>query len=165
MGDLLARLARLASRPRRITTRVTRLHAWLLRVSRGRLRRSRLFAGGQPVLSLTTTGSRSGLPRSTVVAYFLDGDTIVISGANLGSERDPAWCSNLAANPCATVVVDGRRLEVAAHRATGEEARRLWARWVALMPLAESARKIAGRDIPVFRLEVQAPDSSPAAAS
>jgi deazaflavin-dependent oxidoreductase (nitroreductase family) len=153
VGELLARLARLAGRPRPITTRVTRLHAWLLRVSRGRLHRSRLLAAGQPVLSLTTTGSRSGLPRSTALAYFRDGRSFVVTASNLGNERDPAWCGNLEANPAATVIVAGRRHDVRARRATGEDARRLWARWVELQPLAESTRKIAGREIPVFRLE------------
>jgi deazaflavin-dependent oxidoreductase (nitroreductase family) len=152
-GKLLARLVRLVTRPRAITTRVTRIHAFLIRASGGRLRRSRAFALGQPVMSITTTGRRSGKPRSTTVTYFRDGDAIVTTAANLGSERDPAWALNLEANPEATVVIDGRRHEVTARRARGKERERLWARWLELQPPAESVQAIAGREIPVFVLE------------
>jgi deazaflavin-dependent oxidoreductase (nitroreductase family) len=135
-----------------VTTRVTRLHAWILRHARGRLRRSWLFALGQPVASLTTTGRHSGLPRSTVVAYFEDGDDLIVAAANLGNERDPDWSRNLEAHPTATVVAAGRRFEVRAHRAEGEDARLLWAAWLERQPSAESFGRIAGRPIPVFRL-------------
>jgi uncharacterized protein len=152
-GDRLARIVRLASRPRWLITRFTRQHAWLLRHSRGRLRRSRLFAAGQPVASLTTTGRRSGAPRSTAVAYFRDGNDFVITAANLGNERDPSWCHNLDANPSATLVVAGQRIAVTALRAEGEEADRLWARWLELQPAAGAFERISGRRIPVFRLQ------------
>jgi deazaflavin-dependent oxidoreductase (nitroreductase family) len=135
-----------------VTTRITRLHAWILRHTGGRLRRSRLFALGQPVASLTTTGRRSGLPRSTVVAYFEDGDDLIVAAANLGNERDPAWSRNLEGNPAATVVAAGRRFEVRAQRAEGEDARVLWGGWLERQPAAESFGRIAGRPIPVFRL-------------
>jgi deazaflavin-dependent oxidoreductase (nitroreductase family) len=152
-GARLAKLVRLASRPRWLTTRFTRQHAWILRHSRGRLRRSWLFAAGQPVASLTTTGQRTGLARSTAVAYFRDDDDFVVTAANLGNERDPSWCRNLEANPSATLVVAGQRITVKARRAEGEEADRLWARWLELQPAAAAFQRISGRRIPVFRLE------------
>jgi F420H(2)-dependent quinone reductase len=142
----------LITRPRGLVTRFTRLHAALLRVSRGRIRRSRLVAGGQPVLSLTTTGRRSGRQRSTIVAYLRDGGTYVVYASNLGSERDPAWCLNLDADPDAWVHVDGRRLRVTARRAGGEEAVRLWGAYAARLPAVEHFRAIAGRPIPIFVL-------------
>jgi F420H(2)-dependent quinone reductase len=149
---LLARFIRLFSRPRRITTRVTRLHAAILRASRGRIRRSWAFALGLPVMSITTTGRRTGKPRSTVVAYFEDGDALVTTAGNLGNERDPGWALNLEANPQAAVVVAGDRREVVARRARGEERERLWARWLQLQPPARAMAAIAGREIPVFVL-------------
>ena len=149
----LARLVRLFSRPRRITTRVTRLHAAILRLARGRIKRSFLFALGLPILSITTTGRRSGRPRSTAIAYFRDGDAIITTAVNLGNERDPAWALNLEANPEATVVVEGEPVAVRARRARGEERERLWARWLELQPLAARAAEIAGREITVFVLE------------
>ena len=150
---MLTRLARLFTRPRALTTRFTRLHAAILRLSRGRIRRSVVLAGGQPVLSLTTTGRRSGRTRSTTVAYLRDGDALVVTGVNLGNERDPSWCRNLEAQPEATVVVAGERRPVRARRARGEEAERLWRLWIERVPATESFRRISGREIPVFVLE------------
>jgi deazaflavin-dependent oxidoreductase (nitroreductase family) len=153
---LLARFIRLFGKPRAISTRISRLHAAILRASRGRIRRSWALALGQPVMSITTTGRKSGEPRSTAVAYFKDRDAVVITAANLGNERHPAWALNLQTNPRATIVVGGRRLAVRARRARGEERERLWARWVELQPAAKAAAAIAGREIPVFVLTAQA---------
>jgi deazaflavin-dependent oxidoreductase (nitroreductase family) len=153
LGTTVARLARLLTRPRPLFTRFTRLQAAVLRASRGRIRRSFLFAGGQPVLSLTTTGRRSGRLRSTTVAYMRDGDAYVVTAVALGSERDPAWVLNLTANPAAEIEVGGRRIPVIARRARGREEERLWRRWVERLPATESFREISGRQIPVMVLE------------
>jgi deazaflavin-dependent oxidoreductase (nitroreductase family) len=150
IGRPFARLARSPMLVRPVTTRITRFHAWLLRLSRGRLRRSWLFAAGQPVLSLTTTGRTSGLPRTTTVACFRCGDTLALAAMNLGSPRDPDWALNLQVRPDATIVVAARSIEVTARRAVGEEASRLWQRWVELQPSAELFRELAGREIPLF---------------
>jgi deazaflavin-dependent oxidoreductase (nitroreductase family) len=151
IGPLLVRLGRLPN-TLPTTSRVTRLHAWLLRGSRGRLRRSWVFAAGQPVLSLTTTGRKSGLPRSTAVACFVDGSDLVVAGMNLGVARDPAWALNLEARPEATIELRGERVPVLADRARGGEAERLWGRWVELQPSASAFRELAGREIPLFVL-------------
>jgi hypothetical protein len=57
---LLARIVRSFTRFRRLQPLVGRVHAFLLRHSGGRLHRSLLLAGGQPVLALTTTGRCPG---------------------------------------------------------------------------------------------------------
>src|SRR5207244_10080020 len=101
--NLLARTMRLTVRPRPFATRMTRLHAWILRHSKGRLRRSWLFALGRPVASLTTTGRRTGRARSTPVTWFSDGEDIVVTAMYLGMERDPDWSRNLEANPEAAI--------------------------------------------------------------
>ena len=71
------------------------MHAVILHRSGGRIRRSRVLAGGQPVLALTTTGRTSGAPRTTVVAYLQHADAYAVGALNLGSDRDPVWCLNL----------------------------------------------------------------------
>jgi deazaflavin-dependent oxidoreductase (nitroreductase family) len=152
VGPPLARAMRLPMRARRATTRVTRTHAWLLRLARGRLRRSWLFAAGQPVLSLTTTGRRSGQPRSTTVAYFIEGDSLCLAAMALGSSSNPAWALNLESDPSATIGVGGHTIDVTARRASGEEADRLWRRWVELQPSAAAMRELSGREIPLFVL-------------
>jgi deazaflavin-dependent oxidoreductase (nitroreductase family) len=148
-----ARLARGPMRFRNLATRVTRLHALLLRLSGGRLRRSWLFAAGQPVLSLTTVGRRSGLPRTTAVACFRFEGQLATAAMNLGGERDPAWALNLEADPRATVGLAGHSVEVVARRVTGAEGERAWERWLELQPSAQAFRALAGREIPLFVLQ------------
>ena len=150
VGPLLARLARAPNQFSPISTRITRFHSWLLRRSGGRLRRSWLFAAGQPVISLTTTGRKSGQPRSTAVAVFVDGDRLVSAGMNLGKRRHPAWALNLVANPEATIAIDGKTVDVVARRAEGEERERLWRRWVEVQPSSEAFEDLAGREVLLF---------------
>ena len=151
-----ARAVRLVTRPRAITTRVTRLHAALLRAGRGRIRRSLVLGGGQPVLSLETVGRRSGVRRRTVVAYLRDGAGWALFAMNLGSESDPAWSLNLEARQDAVIAVDGTTVPVTARRVRGAEGERLWGLYVRRLPAAERFRAIAGREIPVWLLEERA---------
>jgi deazaflavin-dependent oxidoreductase (nitroreductase family) len=150
--NLEARLMRLTVRPRPLATRVTRLHAWILRHASGRFRRSWLFAGGRPVAALTTTGRQTGQPRSTPVTWFYDRQDIITVAMYLGMERDPDWCLNLQANPQATIMIEGKPVEARATRTTGEDRSRLWARWLEIQPVSKRFEAIAHREIPVFRL-------------
>jgi deazaflavin-dependent oxidoreductase (nitroreductase family) len=152
IGSGLARLIRAPTRRRFLSTSVTRIHAAFLRLSRGRLRRSWIFAAGQPVLALTTTGRKTGLPRSTAVACFAHGSDLVLAAMNLGMTRNPGWALNLQAHPAATIDIDGKRIPVTARQATGTEAAELWRRWLELQPSARSFRELAGREIPLFVL-------------
>jgi deazaflavin-dependent oxidoreductase (nitroreductase family) len=99
-----------------------RLQAMIFRVTRGRV--GGRFGRG-PVLVLRTTGRRSGKIRETTVLYERDGDHYVVIGSNAGSERAPAWSLNLLANPEAEILVGGRRMQVRASNASGEERTRL----------------------------------------
>lgn len=150
---VFARLLRSLTRFRRIQPQVGRLHAVLLRASGGRLRRSRLLAGGQPVLALSTTGRRSGQQRTTTVAYLPYAGAYAVSAANLGSDRDPGWCLNLKADPAAVIDVAGQRLPVRARQAQGEEAEALWSRIIERLPPSGHFRQLARREIPVFVLD------------
>jgi deazaflavin-dependent oxidoreductase (nitroreductase family) len=149
---MLARLLRSLTRLR-IQPQIGRVHALLLRCARGRLRRSRILAGGQPVLALTTVGRRSGMPRSTVVAYLRYGDAYVAAALNLGSDTDPGWALNLRAEPSASIEVDGERRAVRARQAEGREAEGLWAALIDRLPAIRRARRLARRDVPMFVLE------------
>ena len=151
-----ARAARRLSRFRRIQPRFGVLHAAAIRLTGGRLRRSRLFAGGQPVLALTTKGRRSGKPRSTTVAYVRSGGKLASAGLNLGSDRHPAWALNLRADPTATIEVDGERIEVTAREARGDEAEELWGALIRQLPMVAASRKLARREAPIFVWERRA---------
>jgi deazaflavin-dependent oxidoreductase (nitroreductase family) len=152
IGPFAARMARAPNRSPFVRTFITPFHARLLRRTGGRLRRSWLFAAGQPVLSLTTIGRRTGRPRSTVVTCFTYGDDLGVAGMNLGIASNPAWALNLQANPQAAITLRTETIAVTARRATGEEAARLWQRWVEVQPSARAFRDLAGRDIPLFVL-------------
>lgn len=52
-----------------------------------------------PFASMTTTGARSGQPRTTTVLYFSDGDDVIVIASNYGGTRHPAWYHNLRAHP------------------------------------------------------------------
>jgi deazaflavin-dependent oxidoreductase (nitroreductase family) len=112
-----------------------------------------VLAGGQPVLSLTTVGRRSGHERSTAVAYVRHGDGWAVGALNLGSDRTPAWCLNLKATPRAWVEVGGARTEVRGREAVGEEAERLWASFVAQLGTVAHSRQLARRHVPMMVLE------------
>ena len=63
---------------------------------------------GRPVMVLTTTGSKSGEPRTAVVSFSRDGEDYVVVGSKSGEPDDPAWFTNLVANPVVTVEAGGQ---------------------------------------------------------
>ena len=150
MDMIAARFVRSLTRFRRIQPRIGRLHAAILHRSGGRIRRSVMLAGGQPVLVLTTTGRHSGKKRSTTVAYLRHGDAYASAALNLGSDRDPAWALNVRADPRAWIEVKGERLEVRARPTGGEEADALWVEFIRRVPMIADSRRLANRDTPIF---------------
>jgi F420H(2)-dependent quinone reductase len=104
---------------------VGKLNVPLYRISRGRLGGK---VGGGPVLLLTTTGRKSGQPRTAPVLYLADGNRFVVINTNAGNAKTPAWSLNLHANPEAEVEVGGKRSKVHARLAEGEERDELWRR-------------------------------------
>lgn len=120
-----------------------------------RLTRGRLMGkiGRAPVLLLTTTGRRSGQPRTAPVAYLADGDRVIVIGSNTGSERAPAWSLNLQANPEAEAEIRGERRRVRARIAEGEEREELWRRMSDQYSGFDHYRERTDRDIKLFVLE------------
>ena len=78
----------------------------LLRLSKGRIS----TGGVAPILLLTTTGAKSGQPRSTPLLYLKDGERFALIASKGGNPRHPAWYHNLRAKPEATLLVGGREL-------------------------------------------------------
>lgn len=54
---------------------------------------------GSRLMLLTTVGARSGLARTTPVAFTVDGDARILVASKAGSTSHPAWFANLTANP------------------------------------------------------------------
>ncbi len=77
------------------------VHKGLLRLSGGRFGWT---AMDMPVLELTTTGRRSGRPRSVMLTSpHREGERIVIVASKGGEDSHPAWFLNLRENPQVTV--------------------------------------------------------------
>lgn len=128
-----------------------------------RLTKGRVVAlGVLPSLLITTTGRRSGQPRSNPLLYVPDGDAFVVIGSNWGQRHQPAWALNLIADPAAVVCLRGSRIPVRARLTDGTERDRLWRLLVDQWPAYETyVRRAGDREIPIFRLErVSAPTGS-----
>ena len=57
-----------------------------------------------PIMLLTTTGAKSGLPRTLPLGYAKDGDALILVASNYGKPNHPAWYRNLVANPTVGVL-------------------------------------------------------------
>lgn len=108
----------------------TRAGAWLIRklvpldkqiLERSNGRHTILGPIGLSVLLLTTTGRKSGQPRTCPLICAPDGDRIFLAGSNFGQQHHPAWTSNLLADPHATVVIGGQSIPVVATLLQGAE--------------------------------------------
>ena len=113
----------------------------VIRLSGGRTSVTSLLTG-LPIVELTTTGARTGLPRTMPVVGIPDGDRLVLVASYYGSTQHPAWYHNLRAHPDCTV------------RFRGDERDRLWALDLTVYPTrARYAEWTGGRRIPVMVLE------------
>lgn len=103
-------------------------------------------------LLLTTTGRRSGQPRSVPLLYVPVPAGYVVAASNFGGPHHPAWSANLLAAPTATVVLHGRTETVTARLTSGDERARMWALLRATWPAFDTYADRSGRDIRVFIL-------------
>ena len=83
-------------------------------------------SNGVPALLLTTTGRKSGLPRTNGLTYCTDRGDVVVVASNGGSDRPPAWLLNLQADPRVTVRLGRRVAGATARVADPEERAQLW---------------------------------------
>lgn len=80
-------------------------HRLILKASFGKLGWT---AGDMPVLELTTTGRKSGQPRSVMLTSPVqEGDTVVIVASKGGEDTHPAWFLNLRDLPDVEVAMAG----------------------------------------------------------
>jgi deazaflavin-dependent oxidoreductase (nitroreductase family) len=108
---------------------------------------------GAPLLLLTTTGKRTGKPRTTPLRYMSDGKRLIVFAANAGAPTHPDWYYNLLKHPHVTVEVKSQVFDARAIVITGEERERLMVQHVEEYPhFAEYSAKTS-REIPVIALE------------
>jgi deazaflavin-dependent oxidoreductase (nitroreductase family) len=109
-----------------------------------------------PVLLLTTTGRKSGRPRTQPLAYTRAGSDYAVIASKGGAAQHPLWYLNLRANPLASVMVGRETRQVHARDAQGEERERLWRALTELYPGYDRYAQRTSRQIPVVVLELVA---------
>lgn len=110
-----------------------RLDDLVLRLTRGRRTAFDLLTG-VPTVQLTTTGARTGRPRTVHLLGLPHPEGLGLIASNFGRASHPAWYHNLMATPEATVRVQGEDWHVTARRATAEERTAIWSEGLALAP-------------------------------
>jgi deazaflavin-dependent oxidoreductase (nitroreductase family) len=105
------------------------------------------------MLLLTTTGRRSGQPRTNPVVYTTDNGRYVIIASKGGAPTNPDWFHNLRANPEVIVEIGGETFPARATVPEGAERDRLFTRMVDQMPGFGEYQTMTTRQIPVVLLE------------
>ncbi|ADB34613.1 hypothetical protein Kfla_5607 [Kribbella flavida DSM 17836] len=131
--------------------RLVPVDRWLQQRTRGRV--NILGRIALPTLLLTTTGRKSGHPRTVPLIYAPDGDSFVVTASNWGQENHPAWSSNLLARADAVVALPGgREIPVHATLAEGAERDRVWPLVTKMWPAYDTYVVRSGRAVRVFVL-------------
>jgi len=119
------------------------------------------FRAGGPVegmqrdklVLLTTTGRRSGEPRTSPMMFHRDGDRVLVIASNVGAAAHPEWYRNLVADPHVTVEIGNETYPALATPTEGPDRERVWAELKRLYPFfADHEVKAAPRTIPVVAL-------------
>ncbi|HEX2578249.1 MAG TPA: nitroreductase/quinone reductase family protein, partial [Aquihabitans sp.] len=108
-----------------------------------------------PVVELTTTGRKSGQPRTVMLTVPVqEGDTLVIVASKGGEDRHPAWYVNLLADPEVSVKRrEGAPVAMRARVADADERARLWPRITAAYRGYAGYQEKTDREIPVVLLD------------
>ncbi len=106
-----------------------------------------------PVCLLTTTGRKSGKPRTAPLLYLRDGENFVVVASQGGLAHHPAWYLNLRATPAVTIEVGRDRHELLARTADEAERARLWPKLVEVYADFDTYDAWTEREIPVVICE------------
>jgi deazaflavin-dependent oxidoreductase (nitroreductase family) len=107
---------------------------------------------GDALLLLHHTGARTGTVRVNPLAYYDDGDRLVIVASAAGAAKNPDWFANLLANPDTTIEIGSETVQVRAAEITGDDYERTWARVTAAMPGFADYQTKTARRIPLVAL-------------
>jgi len=104
------------------------------------------------LLLLHHTGARTGTVRVNPLAYYDDGDRLVIVASKGGASQNPDWFFNLRANPDTTIEIGSETVEVHAAEITGDDYEQTWARVTAALPGFADYQTKTARRIPLVAL-------------
>jgi deazaflavin-dependent oxidoreductase (nitroreductase family) len=137
----------------RIIKLMSRVNTRVYRLTGGRVGKNwRIGAGFKkpaPICLLTTTGRKSGEPRTVPLCYLQDGSDIVLVASKGGLPTNPQWYGNLRANPEVEIEIGKQRATYRARTATKAERTRLWPQLIDLYADFDSYQSWTDREIPV----------------
>jgi deazaflavin-dependent oxidoreductase (nitroreductase family) len=108
---------------------------------------------GTSILLLTTSGRKSGEPRTTPLIYGTSGEDYVVVASKGGADEPPDWYVNLEQDPDVEVQVLDDVFPARARVATPDEKPALWEQMVEHWPHYEAYQDKTDREIPVVVLE------------
>lgn len=124
-----------------------------LRATKGRTTVPEIMAG-IPVMTLVTTGARSGQRREMPLLGVPSGDDLAVIGTRFGQKGTPGWYFNLVAHPDAEVSYRGKTVPVRSREADGAERDEIWDRARRIYAGYEAyARRINDRPVHVMVLQ------------
>jgi F420H(2)-dependent quinone reductase len=129
---------------------ITRVQVALVGATGGRW--GHRWIAGTTAVALTTTGRRSGRPRTVMLLALPDGEDLLVAASHGGVDREPPWWLNLQADPHAQVALRGRRFGVVAEQVGDDEHPAVWARFVAAWPGFTDYQAKVRRRIALVRL-------------
>jgi F420H(2)-dependent quinone reductase len=130
-----------------------RVHRAVYRLTGGRVGGK---IGGARVLLLTTTGRKSGRPRTQPLLYTPAGAGYAVIASKGGAAQHPLWYRNLQANPHVEVTVGRETRKALARDAEGDERERLWRAMTSVYAGYDRYAEKTSRRIPVVVLEPDA---------
>jgi deazaflavin-dependent oxidoreductase (nitroreductase family) len=111
------------------------------------------WRNGTTILLLTTTGKRSGEPRTAPLIYVEhDGDYLIVASKG-GAPKPPAWYVNLEANPEVEIELPGERFPARARTAGPDERPELWPLMTEVWPDYDAYQAKTDREIPIVVIE------------
>ena len=132
--------------------RLHRIDKLAYTLTRGRFTVTSALTGLQVVM-LTTTGAKTGAPRTVAVVGLQTDDGFAVIASNFGQARHPGWYHNLRADPRASVAIRGVAHAVCAVEVTGARRARIWAQAIELSrAYPRYQRTASNREIALFVL-------------
>lgn len=142
---------------KRIIKTMSVVHTRLYRLSGGHVGKKwhvgSAVRKGVPTCLITTTGAKSGLPRTVPLLFMADGDNVVLVASQGGLPSNPQWLYNIKANPDVQIRVMRSVRPMRARVATPEEREGLWPRLVDMYADFASYQAWTDREIPVVICE------------
>lgn len=136
---------------------ISRMHVRAYRVSGGRIggrwRVGSALRQGVPTCLLTTTGRKSGEPRTTPLLYMRDNGRVVLVASQGGMPSHPNWYHNLASNPEVTIQIGNEVWEMRARTADADERSELWPKLLEVYADFGSYKAWTDRTIPIVICE------------